>query len=770
MTVSEAAPSCRYSALGAWPADAAPPHYPFVAAPHSEFGNSPDPLRAAAFDQAIANAPVADLVCYALAPVAVHAEPAAAFRCEAPFQSVEVTGPGDLRFDFGVVSAGWLEFECDDLPEDVEFSISEYNVPAEVNAGAQCSVKTAKPVRVSGSTWRLVLNRDFYEGVRFGWLHARGARFPWSLRNLRLVCQARPANYLGGFSCDDPLLERIWETGATTVRLNLLRDHLGAILMERSDRHSWTGDAYVSQAAAMPVFGNFGLIRGNLDRTSGDTNGIEGYALYWIHALLDYVLCSGETAALRGYAGLIREKLRHAATVAEQHSAVTFCGHDDRTGACFEDTEIEANHRFFRLLALRTARATRAALPWIGGDPETAATCDEVEASLLARPLPAAGELGLHDGTEALLADALTESDVMSFLSREYGDPVTRVSYSPFNNFFILLGMSHARCHEAAMGLVRRCWGGMIELGATTFWESFRPEWADFMLPVDPPPNGTHGYTSLCHPWSGGVTRWLTDRVLGIRPTAPGYATFVFDPIPAGLKRVSGSVATPHGAIRAGFDGGAAWLEVPAGCRAAVRLNDGLHEFGSGRHEFATPVMDRAPVALSAPSPAYAASWLPDGDLASGLAKASGWIAFAATPDGGDIIQLPADTRVVTSENKPRGCPRRQHFPDVAEFSGALRTRVPQVVEQTFSVEVERPTGVPYALGIFCRDTAAEGIIQTVDVLDLERKTLIAPTRQLRNFENGVVLWLRYDRSVRIRICHCPGPDATLDGLLLAEA
>jgi hypothetical protein len=292
--------------------------------------------------------------------------------------------------------------------------------------------------------------------VRFAWIHSPVSG-PWQFRNIRLVAQARPATYAGSFRCDDPLLERIWEVGATTVRLNFLSDHFGAILMERSDRHSWTGDAHVSQAVAMPVFGNYGFVYANLLRTSGDTNGIEGYSLYWVLSLLDYVLCSGDTKALHDALPLVRTKLNRSIEVLAKGLPLTFCGHDDRTGACFEEPEIAANRRLFRFLALRSVRNVRAALAWIGVDAEMETACQSLESELLREPLPPSGTLGLHDGTEAILAGVSVGDD---FLVREYGNPVSRVSYSPFNNFFILEGMAREGCFESALGLITRCWGG----------------------------------------------------------------------------------------------------------------------------------------------------------------------------------------------------------------------------------------------------------------------------------------------------------------------
>lgn len=55
--------------------------------------------------------------------------------------------------------------------------------------------------------------------------------------------------------------------------------------MERSDRHSWTGDAHTSQAAALVAFGNYDFVRKNILYTAEQFNGILSYSLYWVSEL-----------------------------------------------------------------------------------------------------------------------------------------------------------------------------------------------------------------------------------------------------------------------------------------------------------------------------------------------------------------------------------------------------------------------------------------------------------------------------------------------------
>jgi len=281
--------------------------------------------------------------------------------------SVTVTGTGSIMFDFGVESAAWLEFDSPDLADSdsVEMSISEYNEPAVVNAGAQNPVKTLTPVKY-GNTYRLELNKELYEGVRFGWIHVRKFSKPWHITGIRLVCQIKPTNYNGSFSCSDSLLTRIWYTGAYTVKLNLEKDYFGAILMERSDRFSWTGDAYPSQAASMVAFGNYSFVKKNLGNTSKQDNGIASYSLYWVLSLIDYYNYTGDTATLGNYIANASAKLDSAYSHYETNSKLGFYGWDERLGAGFENPNCKEAENAYKMLSIRVWRKFATAMKEYG--------------------------------------------------------------------------------------------------------------------------------------------------------------------------------------------------------------------------------------------------------------------------------------------------------------------------------------------------------------------------------------------------------------------
>ncbi len=536
---------------------------------------SPDPLQQYRWTDPNASE---GLQIYELRPLFVSTDPSRAFEHPGSASGsncfVTVAGAGSIRFDFGVESAGWLEFDSPDLSGEVEMSISEFNQPPVPAAPG----KTRKPSR-HGHTYRLELNDELYEGVRFGWIHVRRFDKPWHITAVRLVCQARPVNYMGSFACSDPMLTRIWYTGAYSVKLNLLKGLLGAILMNRGDRISWTGDAYVAQAAALAAFGNWDFIAHNIDYTSRPTqqnDGIASYALYWVLSLLDYYNYTGDAAEVRKHLPDVLTRLDKGAKYFAD-PPIGFYGWDERLGAGFENANCPEAKNAYRMLFIHTCREFAGAAATLG-EPQLRdrylALADNLVAQLRTNARWCE-PFGIHAAADALNAGFPLSQEEQATLNQQFACRVDRVSFSPFNEFFLLYAMDRLGRHEDALTAVRDCWGGQIAYGGTTFFECYDPSWNAWLKKNDPLPNCEAGYTSLCHPWSSGVTKWLTEEVLGIRPTAPGFASVdIFPQLGSRLTRVSGAVPTPHGLVEAAFDisSGRCQAAIPAGALGRVGI------------------------------------------------------------------------------------------------------------------------------------------------------------------------------------------------------
>jgi alpha-L-rhamnosidase len=102
-----------------------------------------------------------------------------------PWPYVTVSGPGAIQLDYGVESAAWLEFDSPDLlPADlpsVMLGISEYNEYGVFNTGPKVGVPKAY-IAGNVTTYRVELNPDLYEGVRFGWINVGAVPSrPWHI-------------------------------------------------------------------------------------------------------------------------------------------------------------------------------------------------------------------------------------------------------------------------------------------------------------------------------------------------------------------------------------------------------------------------------------------------------------------------------------------------------------------------------------------------------------------------------------------------------------
>ena len=783
---------------------------------------SPDPLVAYRW---AATSAADDLQIYFLRPVAVATDNPSLFENLASLASdspaVVVNGTGSIRVDFGVESAAWLELESDDLEGTVEMSISEYNLPAVVNVGPENPVKRKAPARY-GNVYRLELNRDLYEGVRFGWVHVTSFSRPWHIQGVRAVCQVKPANYAGSFRCSDPMLTRIWYTGAYTVKLNLLKDYFGAILMDRGDRYSWTGDAHPSQAAALAAFGNFDFVKANIERTAEDDNGTESYALYWVLSLLDYYWFTGDGATLGKYIAVVEKKLAHADSIYDSNRAdLFFFGWDERLGAGYEDANTAENRMALRMLFVRACREFSRAMGFYGRPDLQAkyAALATAKVSRLRTDPEWYGGFGLHAAADALNAGFTDPVEKAALYERLFRNSHERISYSPFNQYFVIRALSELGRTDAALDTVKEYWGGQIGYGGTTFFEVYRPDWNDELRPNDPVPNNQCGYTSLAHPWGAGVTRWLSDEVLGAKPTKPGFETFDVLPRLGGrLTSVSGSVPTARGPIEAAFDikTGRNRVVVPAGTSGRVGIPkegrsirmayvNGRPLFDGSFHRLAgigpgkqddeyLYLLDVEPGAynitviyIGTPEPSlletqlFESKFLGADSSTQGNWKGTygkdGYVLCNFDGDKRDLASLPAYIRSVAFGKNGRTVwtrttddPRALQPPEgngAGRSAACVNTLDPVATYQTMTVDIEtnwEPSSA-FRVALYFVDWDGGERTSAVEMFDLNSKNLISPLKIVSDYKGGKYLSYSYRDSCRFRINQIRGQNAVLSGI-----
>jgi len=399
------------------------------------------------------------------------------------------------------------------------------------------------------------------------------------------------------------------------------------------------------------------------------------YSIWWTLSVCDYYQASGDNSTLVQHARNVDAKLRAAAAVegsqllwghnnpsewAQVRPHIDFVGWDERIGAGFEFTD--KNDEAAKLYSMLTARACVAFADALDQLPAAqrssfaamAATHRAAAAKIFANVRRAGPRwwsvlgFGLHSAAEAASTGLTTEQENAGMF--EDVAAFTRASeicsLTNFNSYFILQGIGKMGKLDEARGMIDLCWGGMIRLGATSFWEVFDSDWLGQIEPNAPIPGFMNGRTSLDHPYASGATPWITQHLVGLRPLTPGWGEFIAQPT---LRTAySGSTATPHGrVILAGEPTAGGWrhtLTVPAATKARVVLPAWVTEISAVHVNGLAVAFDGAEVGLSLLLPRGAVQWeghqkvvlasmLPPGRHVITLLHAAA--AFDAVPPGG---------------------------------------------------------------------------------------------------------------------------------------
>lgn len=394
-------------------------------------------------------------------------------------------------------------------------------------------------------------------GFRFARIDLLDPGTSLALQAVLAVSLMREIEQIGSFSCGDERLNEIWRTGARTVHL-CMQDYLWDGI--KRDRLVWMGDMHPEIQVIGRVFGPHPIVSQSLDwarnefALPGFMNGIPSYSLWWIIAQRDWFSRFPDP----GYLSEQREYL--AALLARLADLVDQNGREHIEGRRFldwgsagDDTAVDSG--LHALLAM--AFAAGADLSDELNDPKTAALCRDAH-SRLAKYSPPATASKQANSLRVLAGLARPIETNQAILAR---DPLR--GFSPFYGYYVLEARANAGDYSGCLEAIRRFWGGMLDLGATSFWEHFDLDWAHNAGRIDEivPEGkrdihrdcGEHCYVglrhSLCHGWSGGPTAWLSDHVLGIRPVRPGFKEVVIEPHLGDLDWAEGTVPTPHGPI-----------------------------------------------------------------------------------------------------------------------------------------------------------------------------------------------------------------------------
>lgn len=377
------------------------------------------------------------------------------------------------------------------------------------------------------------------------------------LFNIQAVAIFRDLPYAGSFNSSDERLNRIWKTGAYTVHLNM-QDYLYDGV--KRDRLVWMGDMHPEIRTAAAVFADVDCINSSLDYIRDRTpehqfmNGISSYSMWWIISHYDWYMARGNFEYLRSQHDRVRSIVNHLGEYIGANGSEQF---DGRRFLDWPSNDNEpVKHAGLHALMIWAFTAAEKICRLLN-DEATARLCaGNVQRMKAYCPDPAQGkQAGALMAISGLCDPVEINRDVLAV------NPYSGIS--TFYGYYVLQARALAGDHAGALEVIRRYWGGMLDFGATSFWEDFDLDWTRNAFRIDELPVagkkdihadfGNYCYNSLrhslCHGWAGGPTAWLSEHLLGITPIEPGFKTAMVKPCLAGLDWLNGTVPTPYGVI-----------------------------------------------------------------------------------------------------------------------------------------------------------------------------------------------------------------------------
>ncbi len=454
-------------------------------------------------------------------------------------------------------------------------------------------------LREGAQSWE----RFEWSGLRYLQLTIRNCPRPLRVDKIALRETGYPVEAIGQFECSEPLLNRIWQAGVTTLRRCM---HDGYVDCPSREQRQWM-DGYVSARINYVAFGDARLAVQMLRQVEqsqrpdgltmmaapgdfarlGFTN-IPDFCLYWIMMIDDVVLYTGDIGIARELFPAVARALRWFERHLDNEDLLADLPHwvfvdwaelDKRGQVTALNAQFVAALRaavrladlcqnphestHFEALAGRICTAVNSLLWDLQRQLYVDARQHGVRGRRTSQQANAAAiAYGVAPGERwSSILDSMLDEDRLVLTRCSERERATQTFdeernvtlAQPFLMHFVHRALRMAGRQDRVVENIRKRWVDLFAEGETTLRETWQ------RTPT----------TSLCHAWSGTPTFDLSTDVLGVTPLAPGFERMRIAPTIADLGWARGRYPTPHGPVEVD------WRLDGALFRMELRLPDG---------------------------------------------------------------------------------------------------------------------------------------------------------------------------------------------------
>ena len=384
--------------------------------------------------------------------------------------------------------------------------------------------------------------------------------------SISMLYEYLPLEYRGAFKSSDKLLNNIWDVSAYTMHLTSREFFIDGI---KRDRWVWSGDAYQSYLMNYYLFFDSPSVERTLSALRGKepvtahVNTIMDYSLYWFVGIYDYYLYTGDTKFVETFYPRMKTLMEYCLGRRNQHGFLEPLEGDwvfiDWADGLPKTGEVS----FEQMLLVRSLEAMTVSAK-IAGETEDHSKYQKLASNLKEKLFEV-----FWDKEEKVMKHQRVDGEIQEIVTRYanmfgiffnyfneeqkqsvknkvlLNDDILEIT-TPYMRFYELEALCAIGEQEFVLDEIRDYWGGMLDLGATSFWEKYDPKQSGKEhLAMYGRPYGK----SLCHAWGASPIYLFGKYYLGVQPTAPGYATYEIKPNLGGLKWMEGKVPTPNGVV-----------------------------------------------------------------------------------------------------------------------------------------------------------------------------------------------------------------------------
>ena len=455
---------------------------------------------------------------------------------------------GGTLYDFNEESFGLIVLEGLESSAAVYYGESREEALSRGDAILSESVKAAKKTTLRARAFR--------------YIYVKGAK-PVSLY---AKLEYLPDKSIGEFRSDEALVGKVFEVCKHTFNLCSREFYLDGI---KRDRWVWAGDAYQTYIINRYLNRDDETVKRTIIALLGKPpytahiNTINDYSAYLIMMTADYYENTADADFIKAIYPrvkalylFIKERLDENGFVVERPGDWIFID--------WADFDKEGPHSFEQILLYKVCVSMRNLAMAVGDDEgfiqNEALLKEKIYQKFYDKELggfidgyvSGKKQISRQQNVMAVLTGFTTEKENALILEKVLKNPAVPPIKTPYFKFYELCAFCELGEVKVAQDMITEYWGGMLNDGATSFYEEY-----------DPAVTGIEKYAmygnkfakSLCHAWGSGPIAMLLKYVAGVR-VKDGGKSFTVTPRPGKYKKFTATVPVFGGAVKVIYDNG----------------------------------------------------------------------------------------------------------------------------------------------------------------------------------------------------------------------